>query len=210
MLFAFEGPDEVGKTSLAQALSERLRHSGLRARYVALPGHVPGTLGHHVYALHHNPSAFGLQDLDQTSVQLLHLASHADQLNRVICPALDRREIVVLDRYWWSAPVYANAFGVPEHIVSAISNFQRVMWRNAMARAVFLVHRGQPLTDSISSETFRRLRSLYEDFSAAAPDEAIIRIDNDADLDSAATAVFQAAAAILGEPADSLVHRGAR
>lgn len=204
MLIAFEGPDEVGKTSLACALAERLRQDGFSADYVALPGHVAGTLGHHVYELHHNPADFGLHALDPTSIQLLHVASHIDQLNRVILPKLARGGIVVLDRYWWSAPVYAQAFGVQKHIVDALGSLERAVWRSAMASVVFLVRRALPLTKNVSLDTFTRLRELYDEFAAAAPDETIITIENEQDLTSAVAAVEQAVSPMLPAPPQAI------
>lgn len=200
MLIAFEGPDEVGKTSLASALAERLRYDGFSADYVALPGHVVGTLGHHVYELHHNPTDFGLHDLDPASIQLLHVASHIDQLNRVIVPMLVRGGIVVLDRYWWSAPVYAEAFGVPKHIVDALANLERAVWRSATASVVFLVQRALPLTQNVSLDTFLRLRELYDAFAAAEPNETIITMTNERDLTSAVEVVEQAVRPMLPSP----------
>lgn len=197
MLIAFEGPDEVGKTSLASALAERLRYNGFSAEYMALPGHAIGTLGHHVYELHHNPADFGLHALDPTSIQLLHVASHVDQLNRTIIPMLARGGIVVLDRYWWSAPVYAEAFGVSKHIVGAIENLERAVWQSTIAKVVFLVRRALPLTDNVSVDTFLRLRKLYDAFAAAAPEKTIIAIENERDLDSAVAAVEEAVRPML-------------
>src|ERR1044071_5381547 len=178
MLFALEGPDEVGKTSLASALVERLRYGGFAAEYVALPGHVVGTLGHHVYELHHNPADFGVHELDPVSTQLLHVASHIDQLNRAVVPALERGEAVVLDRYWWSAPVYAAAFRVPPHVVDALAALERAVWRDVVADIVFLVRRALPLTNAVALDTFLRLRQLYDDFATQDHSEPVVAIDN--------------------------------
>ena len=185
MLIAFEGPDEVGKTSLASALAERLRYEGYVAEYVALPGHIVGTLGHHVYELHHHPSDFGVHQLDPVSIQLLHVASHIDQVARVIAPTLARGGTVVLDRYWWSAPVYAAAFGVPRHIVDAVANLERAVWRDVTAQIVFLVRRALPLTNAVSLETFARLRELYDAFAADERTHQVTMIENERDFASA-------------------------
>ena len=197
MLFAFEGPDEVGKTSLASALAERLRYQGFAAEYVALPGHVIGTLGHHVYELHHNPADFGVHELDPTSIQLLHVASHIDQLNRIVIPTLARGGVVVLDRYWWSAPVYAEAFGVPTHVVDALAGLERAVWRDAVARLVFLVRRALPLTQGVALETFKHLRELYDRFEANEGNQAVIAVENERDFASALAKVEQAALDLL-------------
>jgi thymidylate kinase len=201
MLFAFEGPDEVGKTSLASALVERLRYDGFAAEYVALPGHVVGTLGHHVYELHHNPADFGVHELDPVSTQLLHVASHIDQLSRVVMPALARGEAVVLDRYWWSAPVYAAAFAVPPHVVDALAELERAVWRDVVADIVFLVRRALPLTSAVALDTFLRLRDLYDDFAARERSEPVVTIDNERDLASALATVERAVFDSLGPSA---------
>jgi dTMP kinase len=196
MLIAFEGPDEVGKTSLASALVERLRYQGFAAEYVALPGHVVGTLGHHVYELHHNPADFGVHELDAVSTQLLHVASHIDQLHRAVVPALARGETVVLDRYWWSAPVYAAAFGVPPHIVEALAALERAVWRDVTADIVFLVRRALPLTRAIALDTFLHLRQLYDDF-ATQDRQDVVAIENERDFASALTTVERAVSDVL-------------
>jgi dTMP kinase len=197
MLFAFEGPDEVGKTSLASALVERLRYDGFAAEYIALPGHVVGTLGHHVYELHHNPADFGVHELDPVSTQLLHVASHIDQLNRAVVPALERGEAVVLDRYWWSAPVYAAAFGVQPHVVDALAALERAVWRDVVADVVFLVRRALPLTNAVALDTFLRLRQMYDDFAARDRQEAVVTIDNERDFAAALARVEGVAREVL-------------
>jgi dTMP kinase len=197
MLFAFEGPDEVGKTSLASALAERLRYEGFAAEYVALPGHVVGTLGHHVYELHHNPADFGVHELDPVSTQLLHVASHIDQLNRAVVPALARGEAVVLDRYWWSAPVYADAFGVPAHVVDALAELERAVWRDVAADTIFLVRRALPLTSAVALDTYLRLRELYDNFAAREGREPIVTINNERDFASALATVERAVRDVL-------------
>lgn len=197
MLFAFEGPDEVGKTSLASALAERLRYVGFAAEYVALPGHVVGTLGHHVYELHHNPADFGVHELDPVSTQLLHVASHIDQLNRAVVPALARGQAVVLDRYWWSAPVYASASDVPSHVVDAVAALERAVWRDVVADIVFLVRRALPLTSAVALDKFLRLRELYDGFAARERREHVVTIDNERDFASALATVERAVDDVL-------------
>lgn len=197
MLIAFEGPDEVGKTALARALTERLCDRGFSAEYVALPGHDVGSLGHHIYQLHHNPSGFGLEYLDPTSRQILHVASHVDQLNRIIAPRLADGVTVVLDRYWWSAPVYAQAFGVPTHIVDALADFERAVWRSAPADVVFLVKRGLPLKQNVAPAIFVRLRETYDAFAAAEKHQFVVTVLNERDLDSAVAIVEDAVTPML-------------
>ena len=53
-LIVFEGPDGVGKSTLAEHLTSRLRETGIPCNYLAFPGREPGSLGRLVYDLHHD------------------------------------------------------------------------------------------------------------------------------------------------------------
>ena len=57
-LFVLEGPDGVGKTTLAGAVARRLSAIGYPSEYHSFPGREPGSLGAWVYKAHHDlPSA---------------------------------------------------------------------------------------------------------------------------------------------------------
>ena len=73
-LIVFEGPDGVGKSTLAAKLTDRLRKTGVPCKYMAFPGRQPGSLGRLVYDLHHDAHGFGLNEFSPTSLQLLHIA----------------------------------------------------------------------------------------------------------------------------------------
>ena len=51
-LIVFEGPDGVGKSTLAEHLTGRLREAGVPCEHLAFPGRQPGSLGRLVYDLH--------------------------------------------------------------------------------------------------------------------------------------------------------------
>ena len=53
-LIVFEGADKVGKTTLIEEFTSRLRESGVSSDHLAFPGKQPGTLGRLVYDLHHD------------------------------------------------------------------------------------------------------------------------------------------------------------
>src|SRR5215469_5622681 len=97
-LLIFEGPDGTGKTTLSLRLVEWLRSRGRSARYVSSPGQCKGSLGELVYKVHHHPEKFGVEQVDPTARQFLHVAAHIDTLHKTIIPVLERGEIVVMDR----------------------------------------------------------------------------------------------------------------
>ena len=111
-LIVFEGPDGVGKSTLSQALADRLRSMGLTCDHLSCPGNEEGTVGHLVYKVHHEPASFGLNAIAEISRQALHIAAHLDEIERRILPALQQGRWVVLDRFWWSTWVYGRAASV--------------------------------------------------------------------------------------------------
>lgn len=144
-LFVFEGPDGVGKTTLAQRFTALLQERDVAATYLSFPGRAPNTLGYHIYQLHHNPSQFAIENLSATSLQVLHIACHIDAIDRIILPALRRGETIVLDRFWWSTVAYGRFAGVPDHSLEAMVHLEIEHWGSVKPNAAFLVRRPSPL-----------------------------------------------------------------
>ncbi len=101
-LFVFEGPDGVGKTTLAQALADHLGAENLPHKLLAFPGREAGSLGHHVYQIHHQPQTYQIERIHPASLQVLHLAAHIDAIEQHIRPVLETGRHIILDRFWWS------------------------------------------------------------------------------------------------------------
>ena len=147
-LIVFEGPDGVGKSTLAEELTTRLREAGVPCEHVAFPGRQPGSLGHLVYDLHHNASGLGLGEVNATSLQLLHIAAHVDALEGHILPGLRTGSWIILDRFWWSTWVYGTALGVPERSLKAMIRLERIHWGQFKPAVLFLVERERGTPDS--------------------------------------------------------------
>src|SRR5437667_11426465 len=125
-LFVFEGTDGSGKTTVSRAFAEHAKAAGFGCEWFSFPGHETGTLGKHVYDVHHDPLAAGIRTINPTSLQLLHVAAHIDTIERQIVPALKRVHHVVLDRYWWSTLVYGVVAGAKEQSLKAMVNVERL------------------------------------------------------------------------------------
>lgn len=155
-LFVFEGPDGSGKTTLAQAFVQRLRSSGWSCDYLAFPGKEVGTLGKLVYDLHHDPRTAGLESVNPTSLQVLHIAAHIDAIESKILPALSAGRCVVLDRYWWSTWVYGVVAGVSRQSLEAMIKVERLHWADVRPDMIFLISRpgatSEPNRQSLSRE----------------------------------------------------------
>ena len=95
-----EGPDGVGKTTLASLLVDRLRSAGAEVLEVREPGGTPVAEAARTVVLDPDLDATPLAEL------FLMLAARADLVARVIRPALEAGKIVVADRYELSTWAY--------------------------------------------------------------------------------------------------------
>jgi thymidylate kinase len=143
-LLIFEGPDGTGKTTLSLRLVEWFVSRGRRTLHVSSPGQSKGSLGELVYNLHHYPGQYGLCGVDPTARQLLHVAAHIDTLHNTILPALRCGEIVVMDRFWWSAVVYGRAAGIDSESLRLMIELELCHWSQLRPTAVFLLERSIP------------------------------------------------------------------
>ncbi len=160
-LFIFEGPDGVGKSTLAKMLQTHLQADGEPCECLAFPGKEDGTLGHHIYRLHHEQANFGVASIHPASLQILHVAAHIDSIERRIRPALDNGISIVLDRYWWSTAVYGKVAGVNDHALRAMLDAELIYWSNIVPAAGFLVRRVNSLHATESTQNWAMLSAAY-------------------------------------------------
>jgi thymidylate kinase len=160
-LYVFEGPDGVGKSELSRRFAQHLAASGLDCEHVAFPGREEGTLGKHIYELHHDPQRYGIQSMDPTSLQLLHIAAHIDVIEQRILPALQAGRIIVLDRFWWSTVVYGTVSGISRQKLHTMIKLELMAWENIQPTALFFIRRRQPLR-SEPMDQWRRWCDSYE------------------------------------------------
>jgi dTMP kinase len=118
LLLAFEGADGVGKTLQARSLLEWLEGRGMAARLLREPG---GTeFGEKIRDLVLDASVTGH---DACLEALLFSASRRRLVIEQIQPALDRGEIVLLDRSYLSTLVYQGVVGgMPLPILDEVSH----------------------------------------------------------------------------------------
>jgi len=116
---------------------------GVACELFAFPGREEGTLGKLVHELHHDSTAFAVESLTPTSLQLLHIAAHVDAIESRIVPALKSGVTVVLDRFWWSTWVYGRVSGVHLNSLKAMIRAERIAWGKIRPAAIFLISRLQ-------------------------------------------------------------------
>jgi thymidylate kinase len=159
-LYVFEGPDGVGKSTLADWFASHLRQSGIRCILLSFPGKETGTLGRHVYELHHDLARFEIKALAPASLQLLHVAAHIDAIENRIKPLLAEGTTVVLDRFWWSTFIYGIVGGTSTAVLDRMVALERAVWHPVLPDELFLVTRSEPLR-SEPAELWPRWREEY-------------------------------------------------
>lgn len=164
-LIVFEGPDGVGKTALAHKVTDHLTRIGTSCCYYAFPGREIGSLGWHVYNLHHDPARFDVQKINPTSLQLLHVAAHIDAIEHKILPMLKAGQSVILDRFWWSTWVYGVAGGARPQSLRSMLKTERMQWADTLPSVVFLISRTEPLRMEYSPDRWNELCRIYNELA---------------------------------------------
>lgn len=185
-LFVFEGADNVGKTTVIREVEKRLHTEGLITKSFSFPGKEAGTIGAHIYELHHDPIRFGITHQSQLSLQLLHVAAHIDTIEQRILPLLQVGGTVLLDRYWWSTWAYATAASVPRDQLEAIISVEKLVWGDIAPTMLFLLSRTQVITEPSLLDAYK---SLVKSEASCYP---IIPIENNGTLDSTIDTVMTA------------------
>lgn len=107
-LIVVEGLDFSGKTTLIEAIAASLRASGVKCITAKEPGGTP--LGELIRKIHKNPRAMLDTTPEEITRVLMLNASRAENVAKVIKPALEDDAVVIVDRWLWSTLVYS----VPE------------------------------------------------------------------------------------------------
>lgn len=186
-LLVFEGPDGVGKTTLAQILARDLENRGRSCIYKSFPGRDEGSLGRHVYELHHASKRFGIVRLHPMSLQLLHVSAHIDSIESDIKPALRLGQDIILDRYWWSTLVYGSVAGSNRDTLERLVDLERYYWDGIEPLVVFLLERHAV---GAAEEQHQRLVSEYNRLAIhEGAHQSISRISTDRPVDESAANV---------------------
>ena len=162
-LFILEGPDNVGKTTLARILVERI-NKRRKCEYVSFPGRERSTLGRLVYDIHHDKEKYGLTNVDPVSIQTMHLAAHIDCISNRIIPILKTGIHVVLDRYWWSTLIYGADSGCDPRVIEKLLDAEKLVWNNITPDIIFYIKRY--FSSEIGEYTNGNLIRLYDQYIA--------------------------------------------
>jgi thymidylate kinase len=161
-LIVFEGPDGVGKSTIAAKVATHIEATGERVVIMSFPGNEPDTLGHLIYRLHHAPDELKVRSISSASLQVLHVAAHIDAIERRILPLLQRGTTVILDRFWWSTKVYGLMAGISVESVNAMITMELKFWGTVRPTALILLDRPSSFKHEIdvSKWCVRRLETV--------------------------------------------------
>jgi thymidylate kinase len=140
-LYIFEGIDNVGKSSIITALKDKLLSKGILCSTYSFPGKDPQTLGGLVYDFHHDMSRYVSSPVDPLSLQMLHVASHIDIINKQIIPDIRMGKIVLLDRSWWSTYAYGIANDIARSLLKKVISPEIELLKKIKVEKFILVKR---------------------------------------------------------------------
>jgi dTMP kinase len=203
-----EGIDGSGSTTQAQRLVAALERAGVPALFTCEPS------SGHVGALIREALGHRLRDrtgasvtLDWVTLALLFAADRADHVHRTVLPALEQGQWVVSDRYDLSSLAYQSvtsgaAAGAVPWIVALNSKMLRpdltIVVDVTAATAARRRHaRGSDAELFEVPELQERLASVYRDAETLVPDDRLIHVDGEQDIERVASEIWTGVQAAL-------------
>lgn len=187
-IYVFEGIDHVGKTTITKKLKEQITEStNFRCISIAFPGNEERTLGSLVYDIHHHQERYFSNKLNEASLQLLHIASHIDLIDRQIKELSKDDCIILLDRFWWSTYAYGLAGSLDKKTIRAIISTEKIYWDNLKIKKIFLIERENREHDYID-EKEKFIVNQYHDLIRNNSNSIII--ENNGNLESTIAVIW--------------------
>lgn len=188
-VYIFEGIDNVGKTTIIDALKQQIQETtDYKCVDIAFPGNEPRTLGELVYRIHHHEEQYFDVSLNETSLQLLHIASHIDLIQRRLEPLSNSKCIVLLDRFWWSTYVYGLSGGLEENIIQTIIAPELLYWKDINVKKIFLIEREKKQKDY----ELNKENTIIEKYRQLAEKELLCtKVNNNESLEKVVNKVYR-------------------
>jgi dTMP kinase len=189
-LFVFEGPDDVGKTTLAGMLSDFLSNKGEINQVLSFPGREPETISELIYRLYHDPMTLGVRTISPLTMQVMVTAAHIEVIEARVKPLILNGTHVILDRFWWSTWVYSTLQGVSEKARDLMIELELQSWAEIEPDFIFLIARGEPLLPQPPSHRWPEIVKLYKELHDVQKSRAKIELlTNDGSLSDTFDAV---------------------
>ncbi|HEU0032590.1 MAG TPA: dTMP kinase [Kofleriaceae bacterium] len=200
MFVVFEGIDGGGKTTLSNRVAERLRASGLVVEHVREGGKFASSVTQAMRELGRDARNLALTPRAEL---MLYLTREVQLVEEATRPALARADVVIADRFVYTAEVLARyGRGLAEHevapLVAAATDLrpelvvlvdvdpQVARARRRVAKLVAKDDRPPSRKGLAGTALQQRLRLGYRELAARDSDRWIIVDNTDADLDALA------------------------
>lgn len=184
-LIVFEGSNGVGKTTLALALTKFLNNNEIACEYLSSPGKVEGTLGQHIYTLHHKKDEFVSAPISPTSLQALHIAAHIDYIENLIKPKINDGISIILDRTWWSTFVYGQVYGANMPALRLLVDAEKIFWEGLFPDLTFLITRSEPIERDFNQQWIDVCKSYEQLFKQEIKSDTGFIIKNESHIETA-------------------------
>jgi len=193
-IYVFEGIDNVGKTTIVNELKEKLSEEmDCECEIVAFPGNEERTLGALVYDIHHNNKKYFDYHINDASLQLLHVASHIDLIQRKLLNEDISKKIILMDRFWWSTYAYGLSEFLESDVINAVLASELKYWEKIRINKIFLLERKDREKD-FESDNDTLILQNYRGLASKEPKCQVI--NNNRRLDEVVNIIFNQ---IIGE-----------
>ena len=204
MFIAFEGIDGSGKTTVSNRVAAALREHGLTVEHARENGWFASRVTQSIRDLCRDARNLALVPRAEL---LLYVAREVQLAEEVVVPALSRADVVIADRYLYTAEVLARqvrrlpesairgviddaAAGVwPEMVVLVDVDPSVARGRRKVAKLLAREQRPASRKGLAGSGLGQRLRDGYLALAAADPSRWIVVDNTDADLDEVVRAI---------------------
>src|SRR4029077_335212 len=123
MFVVFEGIDGSGKTTISNLVAQKLRQGGVSVRHVREGGQFASRVTQSIRDLCRDSRNLAITPRTEL---VLYLAREVQLLEEVVAPALDQADLVIADRFFYTAEVLAcHGRGLPEQTMRALIDAAR-------------------------------------------------------------------------------------